>query len=155
MQYKNFLLAAALLAAPTFASAQEAFIAQVGGLTVEVPAPTRVEAEPIVASLVSTLDLTVPESPIEAGLFDGFDFPPVPVSGAFSSITQTGDSNTAMVMQEGLQASLVMQTGMNNVASVFQGGGMSNQAAVYQSADNGTAAITQRGSNNRAMIIQN
>ena len=145
MQYKNFLLAAALLAAPTFASAQEAFIAQVGGLTVEVPAPTRVEAEPIVASLVSTLDLTVPESPIEAGLFDGFDFPPVPVSGAFSSITQTGDSNTAMVMQ----------TGMNNVASVFQGGGMSNQAAVYQSADNGTAAITQRGSNNRAMIIQN
>ena len=148
--FSSTILALAL-AAP--AVAQEAFIVQVGGLQVSASAPVRV-ASPALELQVAAQNLLTPPQ-IAAPQFRDDLLPGMPTGGPIASVSQSGDTNTANVMQSGLHAALIRQSASFSTATIQQGGGAMNRAAIFQTSDRSTGTISQTGSNNRALIIQN
>lgn len=153
-----FMLAA--LCAPIQAGAQEAFLQQVSvggaGVSVSLPQP---QARPLdVAQLSTTLaaELTAPRPAALYGSIDLSAYPLVPAASgaAYADVSSTGNNNTVEMMQVGVHAASVLQTGNNNMAAVMQTGS-GNRASVYQSGNGHSAMVSQSGRNNRALIVQN
>jgi hypothetical protein len=137
----------------TQAGAQEAFVTQVGGIRVTATVPARV-TNPAQGILAGVAQLT---SSIQVGQHTFRDdlLPGIPSTGTIATVTQTGNTNTASITQNGLHAALIQQTGFLSNASIQQHGGTMNRAAIQQTSSGSTAGIVQNGSGNRALIIQN
>lgn len=139
----------AFVAPPAYA--QEAFVAQVGSVSVDIPQVV----VPQLGEIVSSLQLTVPGGPQMPDLNAVLrDFPVPTVTGGGSSlINQEGSNNTAAIVQTGINAGLISQTGNGNMGMITQTGA-GNSAAIYQQTNGASAAIFQSGSNNVALSVQ-
>lgn len=146
-------ISALLCATSTFVTAQEAFVTQVGAVTVTTPVPTR--ASPTVLNLQAQIAAIAPVPQDARAEFRIDLLPAVPTTSAIAEVQQTGTGHQAGIDQQGLQAALIRQSGANNTAMIQQGGGTLNRAAIIQSSSSGQAQIRQSGSNNMAYIVQN
>lgn len=150
---KVFSLACFVLSLASHAGAQEAFVAQVGSMTVSASAPVQVDIS--VDSIHST---TLGNIPVAVSVNTDFQdnlLPGIPSSGAIAHILQSGNSNSASIAQDDLQSALIAQTGRFSSATIQQGAGALNRAAIFQSSNFATASVLQHGSGNRAVIVQN
>ena len=154
MTFFKISLVAATLLVPHTALASDAFLTQVSA----GPATITIDAQPAAQSadaVLAQLDLTPPQvsAPVDVPDLRAYPVPSVPAEGAFADVASLGDNNTATIMQTGLHAALIRQTGNLNTASILQSG-QANTAAIYQNASNATAMIAQTGRNNSALIVQ-
>lgn len=153
----SYAAATALVAMlPTTSFAQEAFIAQIGGpdtflsATISLPSTPSVDLSPIVTSL------TAPTLAAPAPSFDTSAFPIIELSdtGSRAEVLSNGDNNTASILQFGINAASISQTGFQLSATVSQTGA-GNRASVYQTGRGNTALVSQTGSGNTALVVQN
>ncbi|WP_172794900.1 hypothetical protein [Loktanella sp. 3ANDIMAR09] len=150
---KAVIFAVGMSLFPQFLAAQDAFVAQVGDLRVSTTAP--VSQQITVASIQASVPTVMPD---RAGIAAGFDdslLPAVADARPYANVAQTGTNHSASITQGGLHAALIQQTGMGHMATITQTGGTMNRAAIIQASSNATAGISQFGSRNRALIIQN
>jgi hypothetical protein len=150
---KTMKIVAAIVYMTTPADAQEAYITQVGAVTVTISVPT-----PVSQSIIDTQGSIANIASLPSNLHPIFQtelLPASPTSQAIARVIQRGDNHNASMRQSGLQAALIQQTGSSNTAATQQGGGNMNRASIYQTGTNAQGSITQNGSNNQAYIVQN
>ena len=150
---KTFIFTIIVLGLAAPATAQEAFVAQIGGLQVSAQVPVRV-AVPMQDLQVAARTL-MPAFQNAAAPFRDDLLPGVPTGGPIASVSQSGDTNTASIVQSGRHAALIRQSASFSTATIQQGGGAMSRAAIFQTSNRSSGAISQTGSNNRALIIQN
>lgn len=152
---RRTLMTAAMLALslPGQGMAGEAYLAQItaGPMTVTVPQPAVVQALPEMRLQIMASGLV---SGSDAALPDLSDFPvarPDP-SGAIAEVRSVGSSNRSLLVQTGVQAGTIRQTGSLNTASLVQSGAM-NGASIYQATNGASASVIQIGHHNRALVV--
>ncbi|KAA9005074.1 hypothetical protein [Histidinibacterium aquaticum] len=153
MQYSKIAALVLAIALPSHAAADEAFISQIsaGPVSVSLPAPVSAPVN------VSAMLLEAPRPTISTASvnLDAYPLVAAPTNGAYADISTTGDHNSANIVQSGIHAASIRQSGNMNSALITQSNGAGNRASIYQASSNGSAMISQSGSNNRALIVQN
>jgi hypothetical protein len=149
---KIIIIAAALIGSASSVTAQEAYFAQIGQISVSINAPIPVGLS--VADIQAQLALVISETLVVRAKFNVDLLPEMPTIAPTSDIGQTGFGHSAAVQQQGIQAALIRQSGNSNTASIQQRGGAMNRASVIQASSNAQAHIVQNGSNNMAYIVQ-
>lgn len=147
-------LAAVALLAPQTALASDAFLTQVSAGPARVTLGAQ-PAAPTAESVLAQLDLAIPRvsAPIVLPDLDAYPLPGVPTSGAVADIQSIGNGLSATIVQSGVNAGMIRQTGDLNSAAILQSG-QANVAAIYQASSGATAMTIQSGSNNSALIVQ-
>ncbi|MBT0957811.1 hypothetical protein IV417_10455 [Alphaproteobacteria bacterium KMM 3653] len=150
---KTILYTAIAIAMSGAVSAQEAMIAQVGGVSVGATTPQPVNVT--VSSVQAQVTPAAPTSVQLSTLFQDSALPAAATSGPVAMAHQTGSNHSAAIQQDGLNAAVLQQAGYGNTGLIQQYGGTQNRAAVIQNGTGGSALIAQNGSGNRALILQN
>jgi hypothetical protein len=100
------------------ANAQEAFVTQVSNITVrtESPAVLQVSAREFTTAAVSNVNVF---SPVVSD-FQYSLLPNAPTLDATALVFQEGTTNSASILQDGLQAALIQQSGQSGFAQIQQ-----------------------------------
>ncbi|MGR3484230.1 MAG: hypothetical protein ACU0BF_02715 [Paracoccaceae bacterium] len=151
------LLAMGAVAVAAPATAQEAFVAQIDGVTLTLTPPPRIDTAGITADLrvraAARVAETIARSEASVAEMAGGFALPNPGSRVVD-LDQNGNRNRATVVQTGVNAARLRQRGDDNRLALSQVGSR-NVAGIYQTGNGRRAAIAQRGTGNSALIVQN
>lgn len=137
---------------PLKANAQEAFMTQIStqiGTITTSAQRVGLDASAIISSLEIPVRAPVGLSPD----ISGFRVIGPAGGSAIARTSVTGNDNSATIMQSGIHAASLSQTGNFNSGQIFQAG-VGNQASIYQRANGNIASVMQNGSGNIALTVQ-